>query len=162
MNKFLSQLYFKRINISRLIFNKTMKQNKFYFKTLVLTLFLSSTVLYSQESKSVKPIISIRYDDILNGMTPSTSIGIIYNASNDIYTGFDMNSKGDELRLIMGWKWSSIGLGTKDIDANSTVTIVSLGGSYKVFDNLHTSMEYILVDHDSVDNFLRLSFGVNF
>ena len=136
--------------------------NKKNYLVLSLTLFLFSSLLYSQSSRNVKPTISIRYDDIINGMTPSSAIGIIFDADEDKYTGFETNADGDEIRLIMGWKWSMIGLGTKDIDENTTVTLISLGGKYSVFDNMYTTIEYIRVDHPTVNDFIRLSLGVNF
>ena len=95
-------------------------------------------------------------------MSPSSSIGIIHGIDEDKYTGFDTNTAGDEIRLIMGWKWSVIGLGTKDIDDDTTVSLFTFGATYSVLDNMFTSVEYVMIDHDTVNDYIRLSVGVKF
>ena len=135
-----------------------------YRKILIstLTVFLFISVMFSQDQRNVEPSISIRYDDILNGMTPTSSIGIILGIDEDKYTGFDTNTEGDEIRLIMGWKWSVMGLGTKDIDDDTTVSLYTFGATYSVLDNMFTTVEYVMIDHETSNDFIRLSVGVKF
>ena len=134
-----------------------------YKKILISTisLFLVTSFVFMQDERNVEPSISIRYDDILNGMSPSSSIGIILGIDEDKYTGFDTNTAGDEIRLIMGWKWSIMGLGTKDID-DTTVSMFTFGATYSVLDNMFTSVEYVMIDHETVNDYIRLSVGVKF
>ena len=134
-----------------------------YKKILISTisLFLLTSFLFMQDERNVEPSISIRYDDILNGMSPASSIGIILGIDEDKYTGFDTNTAGDEIRLIMGWKWSIMGLGTKDID-DDTVSLFTFGATYSVLDNMFTSVEYVMIDHETVNDYIRLSVGVKF
>ena len=134
-----------------------------YKKILISTisLFLLTSFVFMQDERNVEPSISIRYDDILNGMSPSSSIGIILGIDEDKYTGFDTNTAGDEIRLIMGWKWSIMGLGTKDID-DDTVSLFTFGATYSVLDNMFTSVEYVMIDHETVNDYIRLSVGVKF
>ena len=140
-----------------------MNYNKILISTLTVFLFVS--LMFSQEKRNVEPSISIRYDDILNGMTPTSTIGIILGIDEDKYTGFDTTA-GDEIRLIMGWKWSIMGLGTKDIDeddgSTSTVSLFTFGATYSVLNNMFTSVEYVMIDHETVNDFIRLSVGVKF
>ena len=135
-----------------------------YRKILIstLTVFLFISVMFSQDQRNVEPSISIRYDDILNGMKPTSSIGIILGIDEDKYTGFDTNTEGDEIRLIMGWKWSVMGLGTKDIDDDTTVSLYTFGATYSVLDNMFTTVEYVMIDHETSNDFIRLSVGVKF
>ena len=130
--------------------------------TSSMILFLLTSLVFLQDERSVEPSISIRYDDILNGMSPASSIGIILGIDEDKYTGFDTNTAGDEIRLIMGWKWSIMGLGTKDIDDDTTVSLFTFGATYSVLDNMFTSVEYVMIDHDTINDYIRLSVGVKF
>ena len=133
-----------------------------FFLILTFTGILIISVIFPQDKRNVSPSISIRYDDILSGMTPTSSIGMILGIDEDKYTGFDTNTSGDEIRLIMGWKWSVMGLGTKDIDATTTVSLFTFGATYSVLDNMFTSVEYVMIDHETVNDFIRLSVGVKF
>ena len=114
-----------------------------------------------KKERNIAPTISIRYDDILSGMTPSSTIGILLNIDEDRYTGFDTTGDGTELRILVGWKWTVLGLGTKDVDGD-IVGMYSFGAKYRVLDNMFSSMEYVRVDHDTISDYIRLTIGVDF
>ncbi len=132
------------------------KQIRFFFMIL---LFVS--LIFPNNNRNVEPTISIRYNDIVNGMTPTSSIGMLLGIDDEKYTGFDTNSDGDELRIIMGWKWSIMGIGTKDVD-DETVSLFTFGAKYGILDNMFTSVEYVMVDHETINDGIRLSVGVKF
>ena len=141
-------------------------------KNIILILSLGlfcSSILFSQTDKSernIAPTISIRYDDIRSEMTQSSTIGIILNIDEDKYSGFDTTGDGTELRILIGWRWTIIGLGTKEIDQDggeiATVGMYSFGAKYRVLDNMFSSMEYVRVDDDSINDYIRLTIGVDF
>ncbi len=82
----------------------------------ILLGLMSTSMIFSLDNKSernISPTITIRYDDILSGMTPSSTIGILLSIDGEKYTGFDTNTDGSELRILIGWKWTILGLGTK-------------------------------------------------
>ena len=114
-----------------------------------------------KKERNIAPTISIRYDDILSGMTPSSTIGMLLNIDEDRYTGFDTTGDGTELRILVGWKWTVLGLGTKDVDGD-IVGMYSFGAKYRVLDNMFSSMEYVRVDHDTISDYIRLTIGVDF
>ena len=127
--------------------------------------FLVSPAILSAEDmkkeRNISPTISIRYDDILSGMSPSSTIGILLNIDKDKYTGFDTTSDGTELRLLIGWRWTVLGLGTKDVGGD-VVGMYSFGAKYRVLDNMYTSMEYVMTDHTTISDFIRMTVGVDF
>ena len=114
-----------------------------------------------KKERNIAPTISIRYDDILSGMTPSSTIGMLLNIDEDRYTGFDTTGDGTELRILVGWKWTVLGLGTKDVDGD-IVGMYSFGAKYRVLDNMFSSMEYVRVDHETISDYIRLTIGVDF
>ena len=94
-------------------------------------------------ARPLSPSVSIRYDDILSGMTPSSSIGIMLGIDENRYTGFDTDTDGNNMRLIVGWKWTVIGLGTvKDADEN-VYAQYTFGGRYELMKNLFTGQVVI-------------------
>tara|TARA_Y100000588_G_scaffold269286_1_gene284628 strand:+ start:930 stop:1376 length:447 start_codon:yes stop_codon:yes gene_type:complete len=135
---------------------------------------MSFSVAFSSDDKSernISPSITIRYDDILSGMTPSSTIGILLSIDDTKYSGFDTSSDASELRILVGWKWTILGLGTKkiDIDGEShTVGMTSFGAKYRVLDGMFTSMEYVRIDDEGIEghepqaDYIRLSIGVDF
>ena len=128
-----------------------------------LVLVTTSTLFAEdmKEERNIAPTISIRYDDILSGMSPSSTIGILLNIDEDRYTGFDTTGDGTELRILVGWKWTILGLGTKDVE-DEIVGMYSFGAKYRVLDNMFSSMEYVMVDHDTINDYIRLTIGVDF
>tara|TARA_Y100001970_G_scaffold3216_1_gene3752 strand:+ start:657 stop:1106 length:450 start_codon:yes stop_codon:yes gene_type:complete len=148
-------------------------------KNKVIILFLlgiiSFSMLFSQNSNSernISPTVTIRYDDILSGMTPSSTIGILLSIDDTKYSGFDTSSDASELRILVGWKWTILGLGTKKIELNDgstqTVGMTSFGAKYRVLDGMFTSMEYVRIDDENIEgyepqpDYIRLSIGVDF
>ena len=140
----------------------------------ILLGLISTSMIFSLDDKSernISPTITIRYDDILSGMTPSSTIGILLSIDGEKYTGFDTNTDGSELRILIGWKWTILGLGTKKIDLgdeSQTVGMTSFGAKYRVLDGMFTSMEYVRVEDEGIEgyepqaDFIRLSIGVDF
>ena len=115
-------------------------------------------------ARPLSPSVSIRYDDILSGMTPSSSIGIILGIDEDRYTGFDTDTSGENMRLIIGWKWTVIGLGTvKDATNENVYAQYTFGGRYELMKNLYSTVEYVMVDDGANDSdFLRIAITINF
>ena len=120
-------------------------------------------------ARPLSPSVSIRYDDILSGMTPSSSIGIMLGIDENRYTGFDTDTDGNNMRLIVGWKWTVIGLGTvKDADEN-VYAQYTFGGRYELMKNLFSTVEYVMApdfpddsDGSSSSDFLRVAITINF
>ena len=135
---------------------------------------MSFSMVFSSDDKSernISPSITIRYDDILSGMTPSSTIGILLSIDDTKYSGFDTSSDASELRILVGWKWTILGLGTKKIDIDGethTVGMTSFGAKYRVLDGMFTSMEYVRIDDEGIEghepqaDYIRLSIGVDF
>jgi len=135
---------------------------------------MSFSMVFSSDDKSernISPSITIRYDDILSGMTPSSTIGILLSIDDTKYSGFDTSSDASELRILVGWKWTILGLGTKKIDVDGethTVGMTSFGAKYRVLDGMFTSMEYVRIDDEGIEghepqaDYIRLSIGVDF
>ena len=115
------------------------------FLSLVLVISTMLSISSAQDigdKRNVSPTIAIRYDDILSGMSPSSTIGIHLIIDEDKSTGFDTTADGNELRLLVGWKWTILGLGTKDVDgAGDIAPMYSFGAKYSILDNMFTSME---------------------
>ena len=133
------------------------------------------SMLFPSETNSernISPSITIRYDDILSGMTPSSTIGILLSIDETKYSGFDTNTDGSELRILVGWKWTILGLGTKKIEfddgSTQTVGMTSFGAKYRVLDGMFTSMEYVRIEDEGIEgyepqaDYIRLSIGVDF
>ncbi len=133
--------------------------------------------MFSQESskasvksgdRSVSPMIQIRYDNFANeNFTPSSAIGMILKIDQDRYTGFDVNTSTNETRILMGWKWSILGISVKEVtlpDDNTVenVNMYSFGVKYGILDNMNAVIEYVLSGDSNTDDFLRLTVGVQF
>ena len=120
---------------------------------------MSSSML---EARTLSPTLSIRYNDFINDLTPQTAIGLHLKIDEDRYTGFEVDSDGNDYRMIVGFKWGMIGLGTvtngPDILAQYT-----FGVSYKVVENLSSNFEYVMTPDlpDGNDN-LRLALSITF
>ena len=133
-------------------------------------MILLSGLIFSQEevsnvkTRTISPTVAIRYDNFLQDLTPSSTIGIILKIDENRYTGFDTTA--DEVRIIAGWKWTVLGIGTKKIEnddgTEQTVGQYTFGAKYRVMENMYTSTEYVRVDHDSIDDFIRLTVAVEF
>jgi len=147
--------------------------NSFYKFTLIVFLcnFLLSQdndgAIVESEERSISPIIQIRYDNFVNdNFSPSSAIGIILRIDEDRYTGFDVNTSTNETRILMGWKWSMLGISVKEItledDSIDHVSMYSFGVKYNIIDNMNTIVEYVLSGDENTDDFLRLTISVQF
>ena len=144
-------------------------------KYIYAVLFIFSFI-YSQEDtkavidsseRAISPIIQIRYDNFINeNFTPSSAIGIKLRIDEDRFTGFDVNTDSKETRIFMGWKWSMLGLAVKEVtledDSIQNVNMYSFGVRYTLLNNVNTIIEYVLSGDSNIDDFLRLSIGVEF
>ena len=118
------------------------------------------------KERAISPIIQIRYDNFSNkDFTPSSAIGIKLRVDENRFTGFDVNNDSKETRIIMGWKWSILGLAVKEVQVGNetqNVNMYSFGVTYELLNSVNTIIEYVLSGDDQTDDFLRLSIGVEF
>tara|TARA_Y100001970_G_C14002444_1_gene734104 strand:- start:220 stop:672 length:453 start_codon:yes stop_codon:yes gene_type:complete len=147
-------------------------------KIIVGFYLLSSIFVFANEATSarnVSPTIEIRYDDFLEDMTPSNSIGMLFNIDDQRYTGFDVNSADNETRILIGWNWTLLGIGTKEykdfinLDGDNVESqiesIFSFGVKYSILEGMNAGVEYVMVDDPRTsgrDDYLRLSIGIKF
>jgi len=149
-----------------------MKKYILVFTTIILS---SSSLL--QAANDLSPTFSIRYEDFINNPTPSASVGLHLTIDEDRYTGFDVNTDGSDTRLLMGWKWGLIGIGSKtvtldngtpDNTADDVTTIhphYTFGVSYEIVQGLASNFEYVMTPdapEGSVADKLRLTLSVSF
>ena len=146
-------------------------------KIIVVSLFMTSFTLFSSETsnRNVSPTVEIRYDNFLDNMTPSNSIGMLFNIDEERFTGFDVNSADNETRILIGWNWTVLGIGTKEykdfvnLDGENVESqiesIYSFGAKYDILEGMNAGVEYVMVDDPSTDgrdDYLRLSIGIKF
>ena len=147
-------------------------------KIIVGFYLLSSIFVFANEATSarnVSPTIEIRYDDFLEDMTPSNSIGMLFNIDDQRYTGFDVNSADNETRILIGWNWTLLGIGTKEykdfvnLDGDNVESqiesVFSFGVKYSILEGMNAGVEYVMVDDPRTsgrDDYLRLSIGIKF
>ena len=144
-------------------------------QSAVLLSLISSIVFSQNETKasveskerSISPMIQIRYDNFANeNFSPSSAIGMILKIDNNRYTGFDVNTSTNETRILMGWKWSMLGISVKEVtlpdDTVDNVNMYSFGVKYGILDNMNAIIEYVLSGDSDTDDFLRLTVGVEF
>ena len=126
----------------------------------------ASNAIVDPNERPISPIIQIRYDNFANeNFTPSSAIGIKLRIDEDRFTGFDVNTDSKETRIIMGWKWSILGLSVKEVqvgDDVQNVNMYSFGVTYALLNSVNTIIEYVLSGDEQTDDFLRLSIGVEF
>ena len=141
-----------------------------------LSLSLLASVALSQDDtnasvkskeRSVSPMIQIRYDNFANeNFSPSSAIGMILKIDEDRYTGFDVNTSNNETRILMGWKWSMLGISVKEVTLQDNtidnVNMYSFGVKYGILDHMNAIIEYVLSGDSNTDDFLRLTVGVQF
>ena len=149
-----------------------MKKYILVFTTIILS---SSSLL--QAANDLSPTFSIRYEDFINSATPSASVGLLLTIDEDRYTGFDVNTDATDTRLLMGWNWGVIGIGSKSItDDNGTADTVddvttvhphyTFGVSYKIIEGLSSNFEYVMTpdapEGSGVEDKLRLTLSISF
>tara|TARA_B100000401_G_C52495416_1_gene572421 strand:+ start:183 stop:632 length:450 start_codon:yes stop_codon:yes gene_type:complete len=142
----------------------------------VILISLIVSIAFSQDNtnasvgsgeRSVSPMIQIRYDNFANeNFSPSSAIGMILKIDNNRYTGFDVNTSTNETRILMGWKWSMLGISVKEVtlpdNTIDNVNMYSFGVKYGILDNMNAIIEYVLSGDSNTDDFLRLTVGVQF
>ena len=119
------------------------------------------------KERSVSPMIQIRYDNFANeNFSPSSAIGMILKIDSNRYTGFDVDTDTNETRILMGWKWSMLGISVKEVtlpdNTINNVNMYSFGVKYGILENMNTIIEYVLSGDSNTDDFLRLTVGVQF
>ena len=135
--------------------------------------FITASSVYA--ASSLSPTFTIRYEDFINDLTPTASVGLRLDIDGDRYTGFQVNSDGTDTRLLMGWTWGVIGVGALDVSAAADGTDMlahyTFGVGYEIVDGLTTNFEYCMTpDADAADiainanaeTRLRLSLSVSF
>ena len=134
--------------------------NNLYIKFLLPLIFISITL-----AQYINPTLSIRYENFIEELLPGVAIGIKLNIDEERYTGFEVNTDQEDFdsRLILGWKWAIIGLGTKLVDA-ITYPSFTFGGSYSILDGLYTNIEYVTTPNSAADinDHIRLALLVTF
>ena len=146
-----------------------MKKNILVFMALLLCV---STYL---QARTLSPTFSIRYEDFVESTDPTAAIGLKLDIDGDRYTGFQVNSDGTDTRLLMGWNWGVIGVGTMNIPVDGQDPTIlphyTFGVGYEILDGLTTTFEYCMtpdatdaqiVANPNADTRLRLALSVSF
>ena len=121
-------------------------------------------------SGTIKPSLSMRFDDLVNTetnggtITPSLVLGFAMDLDEGVYAGFD--SDGTDSRIFVSFDYGTMGMG---IDANGDAQF-TIGAKYNALSNLDVSLDYIINNLATgagevpvtVPNELRLSLGVTF
>jgi len=139
---------------------------------ITLTIISFGTFLYSS---SVQPVISMRYNDVVNtnndltDLTTTLVLGFGMNVGDGVTAGFD--SDGADSRIFISMDYGTLGLGMNSVgDPQFTV-----GAKYSALSNLDVSLDYVInnlareIDADgepvadtTAANELRMSLSVTF
>ena len=131
-------------------------------KNLLIMLVAVFGVSSFLSARTLSPSLAIRYNDFINDLSPQTAIGLHLKIDDNRYTGFEVDSDGDDYRMLVGWNWGLIGLGTVT-DNTGTYAQYSFGVSYKVIDNLSSNFEYVMTpDLGNGNDNLRLALAITF
>ena len=132
---------------------------KIILLTSGLLLVLSSLL----QSRDLSPSLSIRYEDFINNLTPNAAIGLRLEIDEDRYTGFEVNSDGSDTRLLMGWNWGLVGIGSLTNGAG-TFPHYTFGVSYEILEGLNSNFEYVMTPDPLAGeaDHLRLALSINF
>lgn len=131
-------------------------------KNLLIMMIAVFGVSSFLSARTLSPSLSIRYNDFINDLTPQTAIGLRLEIDEDRYTGFEVDSDGNDYRMLVGFKWGLIGLGTLTTDAG-TFAQYSFGVSYEVVPNLSSNFEYVMTpDLGNGNDNLRLALAITF
>lgn len=143
---------------------------------LVLMALLLCVSTYVQ-ARTLSPTFSIRYEDFVESTDPTAAIGLKLDIDGDRYTGFQVNSDGSDTRLLMGWNWGVIGVGTINVDGAAAgdpdvvLPHYTFGVGYEILDGLTTTFEYCMTpdatdaqvdSNPNADTRLRLALSVSF
>ena len=131
-------------------------------KNLLIMLVAVVSVSSFLSARTLSPSLAIRYNDFINDLSPQTAIGLHLKIDDDRYTGFEVDSDGNDYRMLVGWNWGLIGLGTVTVNTE-TYAQYSFGVSYKVLDNLASNFEYVMTpDLGNGNDNLRLALSITF
>ena len=130
---------------------------------IVLSAFLI-TVSSVYAASSLSPSFTIRYEDFINDLTPTASVGLRLDIDGDRYTGFDVNTDASDTRLLIGWKWGVMGIGSVTTDNGVTWDPhYTFGVSYEIVEGLNSNFEYVMTpDVADIPDRLRLSLSISF
>ena len=132
-------------------------------RSLIVPLVFLLAIPSFSFTQDLQPSLSIRYDDFINSLDPVAAIGIILKIDDERYTGFETNSDGSDIRLLMGLNWGVIGIGSLT-NANGTFPHYTFGVSYGILEGLNSNFEYVMTPSDAsgVNDHLRLSLSIKF
>ena len=124
-------------------------------------LFIFTSLLFTQ---SINPTLSIRYENFMEEFIPEIAIGVKIGIDDERFTGFETTQSSDiiDTRIIIGWNWAIIGLGTKTVD-DVIYPSYTFGGTYSFLDGLYTNIEYVMTEPEAgIDDHLRLALIITF
>lgn len=131
-------------------------------KNLLIMMIAVFGVSSFLSARTLSPSLAIRYNDFINDLSPQTAIGLHLEIDENRYTGFEVDSDGDDYRMLIGWNWGLIGLGTVTV-GNDVHAQYSFGVSYKVVENLSSNFEYVMTpDLGNGNDNLRLALAITF
>ena len=128
---------------------------KRYILSIVLCLSLSSFLISDDLDGywEVSPVLSIRHDNLDDGVAVSDAIGLRMSLGGSKFTGFDTD--GTDYRIFMGWGLGKLGIG-HDGSGDPEYTF---GTTYEVLDNVSMDLDYVFGEDD---NNLRLAIQIHF
>ena len=128
---------------------------KRYILSIVLCLSLSSFLISDDLDGywEVSPVLSIRHDNLDDGVAVSDAIGLRMSLGGSKFTGFDTD--GTDYRIFMGWGLGKLGIG-HDGSGDPEYTF---GTTYEVLDNVSMDLDYVFGEED---NNLRLAIQIHF
>ena len=128
---------------------------KRYILSIVLCLSLSSFLVSDDLDGywEVSPVLSIRHDNLDDGVSVSDAIGLRMSLGGSKFTGFDTD--GTDYRIFMGWGLGKLGIG-HDGSGDPEYTF---GTTYEVLDNVSMDLDYVFGEED---NNLRLAIQIHF
>ena len=144
-------------------------------KNIIVCMALILSVTTYLQARTLSPTFSIRYEDFVNSTAPSAAIGLNLDIDGNRYTGFQVNDDGTDTRLLVGWNWGVIGLGTLDVsaaaDGSDLLAHYTFGVGYEIVSGLTTNFEYCMTpdalaadiaNNANAETRLRLSLSVSF
>ena len=128
---------------------------KRYILSIVLCLSLSSFLISDDLDGywEVSPVLSIRHDNLDDGVSVSDAIGLRMSLGGSKFTGFDTD--GTDYRIFMGWGLGKLGIG-HDGSGDPEYTF---GTTYEILDNISMDLDYVFGEDD---NNLRLAIQIHF
>ena len=126
---------------------------KRYILSIVLCLSLSSFLISDDLDGywEVSPVLSIRHDNLDDGVSVSDAIGLRMSLGGSKFTGFDTD--GTDYRIFMGWGLGKLGIG-HDGSGDPEYTF---GTTYEVLDNVSMDLDYVFGEDD---NYLLLAIAM--